>query len=69
MTKRGRNTHKRRWQTPKRGAGKHQRGAAQAPKRGGLPKPLRGRGCQIGYSGLWWEFGVLGLLKEIRNIL
>jgi hypothetical protein len=38
-------------------------------KRGGLPKPLRGRGCQIGYSGLWWEFELLGLLKEIRYIL
>ena len=42
---------------------------AQAPKRGGLPKPLRGRGCTIGYSGLWWEFEFLGLLKEIRYIL
>ena len=48
---------------------KYQRGAAQAPKRGGLPKPLQGRGCQIGYSGLWWEFGFLELLKEIKYIL
>ena len=23
-----------------------------APKRSGLPKPLRRRGCEIGYSGL-----------------
>ena len=43
--------------------------SGQAPKRGGLPKPLQRRGCQIGYSGLWWEFEFLELLKEIRYIL
>ena len=43
--------------------------AEHAQKRSGLPKPLRGRGCTIGYSGLWWEFGFLELLKEIRYIL
>jgi hypothetical protein len=42
---------------------------ANTKERSGLPKPLQGRGCQIGYSGLWWEFEFLDLLKEIRYIL
>ena len=35
----------------------------QAPKRSGLPKPLQGRGCQIGYSGLWGGVGVFRVVK------
>ena len=46
-----------------------QKEVANTKERSGLPKPLQGRGCQIGYSGLWWEFEFLDLLKEIKYIL